>query len=64
MNKDDIVVQGKHEELLECIGFYAEIYNSVFKYALMYGYRLFRDKEEGLIPELAVLDRVICIRFT
>ena len=30
MNHGDIVEQGKHEELLEKGGFYAELYNSQF----------------------------------
>jgi ATP-binding cassette subfamily B multidrug efflux pump len=33
MNEGDIVEQGKHEELLEQNGFYAELYNSQFEYA-------------------------------
>jgi ATP-binding cassette subfamily B multidrug efflux pump len=33
MNEGDIVEQGKHEELLERGGFYAELYNSQFEYA-------------------------------
>jgi len=33
MNEGDIVEQGKHEELLERNGFYAELYNSQFEYA-------------------------------
>jgi ATP-binding cassette subfamily B protein len=33
MNEGDIVEQGKHEELLERSGFYAELYNSQFEYA-------------------------------
>jgi ATP-binding cassette subfamily B protein len=32
MDEGDIVEQGKHEELLERNGFYAEIYNSQFEY--------------------------------
>jgi ATP-binding cassette subfamily B multidrug efflux pump len=32
MNEGDIVEQGKHEELLERGGFYAELYNSQFEY--------------------------------
>ncbi len=35
MNKGDIVEQGKHEELLACGGFYAELYNSQFDNAEM-----------------------------
>jgi ATP-binding cassette subfamily B protein len=33
MDKGDIVEQGKHEELLERNGFYAELYSSQFEYA-------------------------------
>ncbi len=33
MNEGDIVEQGKHEELLDRGGFYAELYNSQFEYA-------------------------------
>jgi ATP-binding cassette subfamily B protein len=33
MNEGDIVEQGKHEELLEQNGFYAELYKSQFEYA-------------------------------
>lgn len=33
MNEGDIVEQGKHEELLERGGFYADLYNSQFEYA-------------------------------
>jgi ATP-binding cassette, subfamily B, multidrug efflux pump len=33
MRDGDIVEQGKHEELLESGGFYAELYNSQFEYA-------------------------------
>jgi ATP-binding cassette subfamily B multidrug efflux pump len=33
MNEGDIVEQGKHEELLERNGFYADLYNSQFEYA-------------------------------
>ncbi|HSF83085.1 MAG TPA: ABC transporter ATP-binding protein [Anaerolineales bacterium] len=33
MDEGDIVEQGKHEELLEGGGFYAELYNSQFEYA-------------------------------
>jgi ATP-binding cassette subfamily B multidrug efflux pump len=33
MNEGDIVEQGKHEELLERNGFYAQLYNSQFEYA-------------------------------
>jgi ATP-binding cassette subfamily B protein len=33
MDEGDIVEQGKHEELLERSGFYAELYNSQFEYA-------------------------------
>jgi len=33
MDEGDIVEQGKHEELLEQNGFYAELYNSQFEYA-------------------------------
>ncbi len=33
MNEGDIVEQGKHEELLDQEGFYAELYNSQFEYA-------------------------------
>ena len=36
MNNGDIVEQGKHEELLEKGGFYAEIYNSQFEVADLY----------------------------
>jgi ATP-binding cassette subfamily B multidrug efflux pump len=34
MNEGDIVEQGVHEELLERGGFYAELYNSQFEYAV------------------------------
>ncbi|MFN2152250.1 MAG: ABC transporter ATP-binding protein [Anaerolineales bacterium] len=34
INEGDIVEQGKHEELLARGGFYAELYNSQFEYAL------------------------------
>jgi len=34
INEGDIVEQGKHAELLEKEGFYAELYNSQFEYAL------------------------------
>ena len=34
INEGDIVEQGKHEELLAKGGFYAELYNSQFEYAL------------------------------
>jgi len=33
MDEGDIVEQGKHEELLERNGFYAELYNSQFERA-------------------------------
>jgi len=33
MNEGDIVEQGRHEELLDRRGFYAELYNSQFEYA-------------------------------
>jgi ATP-binding cassette subfamily B protein len=33
MNEGDIVEQGKHEELLEMKGFYADLYNSQFEYS-------------------------------
>jgi ATP-binding cassette subfamily B protein len=36
MDEGDIVEQGKHEELLERNGFYAELYNSQFDYTLEY----------------------------
>lgn len=36
MNEGDIVEQGKHEELLNRGGFYAEMYNSQFETALVY----------------------------
>jgi len=36
MDEGDIVEQGKHEELLERNGFYAELYNSQFEYAPVY----------------------------
>lgn len=36
MDEGDIVEQGKHEELLERNGFYAELYNSQFEYAPAY----------------------------
>jgi ATP-binding cassette subfamily B multidrug efflux pump len=36
MNEGDIVEQGKHKELLERNGFYAELYNSQFEYAPVY----------------------------
>ncbi|MEJ2708671.1 MAG: ABC transporter ATP-binding protein [Anaerolineales bacterium] len=35
MNEGDIVEQGKHEDLLARNGFYAELYNSQFEYALV-----------------------------
>jgi ATP-binding cassette subfamily B multidrug efflux pump len=35
MNEGDIVEQGKHEDLLAQNGFYAELYNSQFEYALV-----------------------------
>jgi len=35
MNEGDIVEQGKHEELLSRGGFYAELYNSQFEYAMV-----------------------------
>jgi ATP-binding cassette subfamily B protein len=34
MDEGDIVEQGKHEELLERGGFYSELYNSQFEYAI------------------------------
>jgi ATP-binding cassette subfamily B protein len=37
MNEGDIVEQGKHEELLERNGFYAELYNSQFETAQVAG---------------------------
>jgi ATP-binding cassette subfamily B multidrug efflux pump len=40
MNEGDIVEQGKHEELLERNGFYAELYYSQFEHAPMYEERV------------------------
>jgi ATP-binding cassette subfamily B multidrug efflux pump len=40
MDEGDIVEQGRHEELLERNGFYAEIYNSQFEHAPVYEERV------------------------
>jgi ATP-binding cassette subfamily B multidrug efflux pump len=37
MNEGDIVEQGKHEDLLDRNGFYADLYNSQFEYAEVMG---------------------------
>jgi ATP-binding cassette, subfamily B, multidrug efflux pump len=47
MDKGDIVEQGKHEELLQRKGFYAELYNSQFEHL---------EAEEAETKELAVAD--------
>jgi ATP-binding cassette subfamily B protein len=51
MNEGDIVEQGRHQELLERGGFYAELYNSQFERPVT-----LEDEEESAEAYLAPAD--------